>query len=168
MTFKGLSLTLAHRFVREFYISEPESQNFRLTDLCLTYLSFDCLKIDLTEVELRQSILNGDYSFLEYAAKNWLDHLRNFGSDRDHLSPEQYSDIRRKTKVVLDCHQLSRVHDYTPDPDIPRYFLAFSDCPEIFLHPTLRGESQLNQRFGEGWSLRPSIIQPKLLATDRH
>ena len=79
--------------MRELYITEPASQNFRLTDLCLTYLTFDCLKFDLEEDTVQESILNGDYSFLDYAANNWLEHLKDLGLDRGRLDPEQYSSI---------------------------------------------------------------------------
>ena len=154
----------AHRFIRESYIIEPACQNFRLTDLCLTYLTFDCLKFDLGEDKVQQSILNGDYSFLEYSANNWLNHLRDLDSDRERLGPGRYLDIRQKTKAVLDLHHPSRVLDYTPAADIDRYFHAFSDCPEIYLHPALRDDAHLNRRLGEGSALDPSIIQ--LLTAD--
>ena len=143
------------RFVRELYIREPASRNFRLTDLCLTYLTFDCLKFDLGEDQVQESVLNGDYAFLEYAAKNWLSHLRDLDWGRGPFDPAQYSDIQTKTKAVLDFHQRSRAQDYIPMADIGSYFLAFSDCPEIYLHPTLRDESHLNQGSCEGSPLNP-------------
>ena len=113
---------------------------------------------------MRQSILNGDYSFLEYSANNWLNHLRDLDSDRERLGPERYFDIRRKAKAVLDLHQPSRALDYTPAADIDRYFHAFSHCPEIYLHPALRDDAHLNRRLGEGSALDPPIIQ--LLTSD--
>ena len=113
---------------------------------------------------MRQSILNGDYSFLEYSANNWLNHLRDLDLDRKRLGSERYLDIRRKTKAVLDLHRPSRALDYTPAADIARYFLPFSGYAEIFLHPTLRDEAHLNQRSGAGSSLGPCIIQ--LLTAD--
>ena len=149
----------ASRFVRQIYIKEHVNQNFRLTDLCLTYLTFDCLKLDLGESQVHQSILNEDYSFLEYAANNWLNHLKDLGTDKGPFGPVRHSDIRRKTKAVLDLHQDSRAQDCTPTADIARYFLGFSDCPEIYLHPILRDEAHLNQRSGGGSSLNPSVIQ---------
>ena len=157
-------LCITHRFIRESYIIEPACQNFRLTDLCLTYLTFDCLKFDLGEDKVQQSVLNGDYSFLEYSANNWLNHLRDLGLHKERLGPERYLDIRRKTKAVLDLHRPGRVLDYTPAADIARYFRAFSDCAEIYLHPTLRDEAHLSRRSGEGSSPDPSIIQ--LLTAD--
>ena len=108
---------------------------------------------------MRQSIMNGDYAFLEYVANNWLDHLRDLDPDIERLGLEKYSDIRGKLMAVLDFHQPSRAHDYSPAADIACYFLAFSDCPEIYLHPTLRDEAHLNQRSGEGSSLYPLVIQ---------
>ena len=141
---------MALRFVRGSYIRDPASQNFRLTDLCLTYLTFDCLKFDLRDDQVQQSTLNGDYAFLEYAANNWLDHLRDLGSDRRCIDPARYSDICGKTKAVLDFHLPSRAQDSTPASDIARYFLAFSEFPEIYLHPALRAETHLHQGSGEG------------------
>ena len=145
--------------MRELYITEPPSQNFRLTDLCLTYLTFDCLRFNLKEDEVEKALLEGDYSFLEYAANNWLHHLMDLDSDRYRLDTEQYSDIRRKTKSVLDFHQPSRAHCYTPT-DIARYFRAFADSPEIYSHPTLMHETGLGQGSGEGLSLDISIVEP--------
>ena len=113
---------------------------------------------------MQQSILNGDYSFLEYSANNWLSHLRDLDSDRERLCPERYFDIRRKTKAVLDLHHPGRALDYTPAADVARYFRAFLDCPEIYLHPTLRDEGHLNQKSGESFSLNPYIIE--LLTAD--
>ena len=108
---------------------------------------------------MQQSILNGDYAFLEYAANNWLDHLRDLDSDRGRIDPARYSDICRKTKAVLDFHLLSRAQDSTPASDIARYFLAFSDRPEIYFHPALRDGTYLYQVSGEGPSLNLSAMQ---------
>ena len=91
---------MALRFVRQIYIAGHVNQNFRLTDLCLTYLTFDCLKLDLGEDQVQQSILNRDYSFLEYAANNWLNHLTDLDTDKGSFNPVRHSDIRRKTKAV--------------------------------------------------------------------
>ena len=137
--------------MREIYITEPQSQNFRLTDLCLTYLTFDCLKFDLDEDEVQKAILEGDYSFLEYAANHWLNHLKDLNSDRCLLDPERYYDIHRKTKAALDFHQPGRVQDYIPT-DVAQYFRAFADSPEIYNHPTLINETCLSQDSGEGLS----------------
>ena len=145
--------------MRELYIGELANRSFTrtLTDLCLTYLSFDFLKFDLGEDEVQRSILNGDYAFLEYAGNHWLNHLRDLESDMGRLNPERHSDILRKTKAVLDLHQPSTGHDYTPTADITQYFHAFSDCPEIYLHPALRDESHFSRRLGEGLPVNPSI-----------
>ena len=145
--------------MRELYIGEPSSQNSRLTDLCLTYLTFDCLKSDLGDEQVEKSVFNGDYAFLEYAANNWLHHLRDLGRGRVPIDPARYSDIRRKTKDVLDFHQRSRSQDYTPTADVASYFHTFSSCPEIYLHPTLTGEAHLNQGSGEGSSHNLLVTQ---------
>ena len=154
---------MAVRFVRQIYITEPVNQNLRLTDLCLTYLTFDCLKFDLGEDQVRQSILNGDYSFLEYAANNWISHLKCL--DSEPFYHVRHSGIHTKTKAVLDFHQGSRAPDCTSTADIDRYFHAFSDCPEIYLHPTLRGEAHLSHKSSEGPSLsQPAIqLQPDII-----
>ena len=107
---------------------------------------------------MQKSVLNGDYAFLEYAASNWLHHLRDLDSDRGHLGPEQHSDLRRKTKEVLDMHQPNRAQDYIPVADMARYFLAFSDCPEIYLHSALRDEAHLSQKSSEGPSHNLFVI----------
>ena len=101
---------------------------------------------------MQQSVLNGDYAFLEYAANNWLSHLRDLDWGRGPFDPAQYSDIQTKTKAVLDFHQRSRAQDYIPMADIGSYFLAFSDCPEIYLHPALGNEASFDGRVGEGSS----------------
>lgn len=137
--------------MREIYIRELPSQNLRLIDLCLTYLAFDCLKFDLGEDEVQQSVLNGDYSFLEYAANNWLNHLRDLDLDSCCLHSERDSDIHRKTKAVLDFHQRSKAQGYTPT-DIARYFRAFAGYPEIYNHPALMHETGLGQGSSEGLS----------------
>ena len=150
---------MALRFVRQIYITEPVNWNFRLTDLCLTYLTFDCLRFDLGEDQVRKSILNGDYSFLEYAANNWISHLKGLDSGGEPFGHALYPDIRGKAKAVLDFYQGSRAQDCTPTEDIAGYFHAFSDCPEIYLHPALRGEAHLSQRSSEGRYLNQPVIQ---------
>ena len=108
---------------------------------------------------MQQSVLNGDYAFLEYSANNWLKHLRDLDCDREPLDSARYSDIRRKTKDVLDFHQRSRSQDYTPTADIASYFHAFSTCPEISLHPTLMDEPHLNLGSDEGLSRNLFVTQ---------
>ena len=106
---------------------------------------------------MQRATLNGDYSFLEYAANNWLNHLKDLDLERCRLGQERCSDIHKKAKAVLDFHPPSREQDYTP-ADVARYFRAFEDCTEIYNHPTLVRETGLSQGSGEGLTLPLSIV----------
>lgn len=43
---------------------------------CFLYFSFDCFNERLNEDQIIQNIMNGNFSWLEYAEKYWLDHAK--------------------------------------------------------------------------------------------
>jgi len=54
------------------------SEEYKLACLCLGYLNFRCFDGGLSESEIRAFVWKGYYSFLDYAAVYWLDHLEQW------------------------------------------------------------------------------------------
>jgi hypothetical protein len=43
--------------------------------LCLQYLLFDCFDSDLSDEKITENIFQGNYSFQDYSALHWIDHM---------------------------------------------------------------------------------------------
>ena len=58
------------------YFIDPSAATLRLALLCTSYLTLRCFNpyLDLSEIET--SIYKGDYAFQEYAALNWIHHIK--------------------------------------------------------------------------------------------
>ena len=70
-------LTLRSFLVDQSYIRLVPVE-LGLTRLCLGYLNFPCLGDGVSESEMKTSVLKGCYSFLDYAALYWVDHLEGW------------------------------------------------------------------------------------------
>jgi hypothetical protein len=57
---------------------DPTFEEFKITRLCLGYLNFRCFQESVPESETKDFVLNGSYSFLDYAAVYWVDHLEEW------------------------------------------------------------------------------------------
>lgn len=49
---------------------------YRLTDICMSYLSFPCFDPSLDEATTVQCIQSGDYVLQDYAVSNWIPHVK--------------------------------------------------------------------------------------------
>ena len=48
----------------------------RMALLCSSYLTFPCFSPDIDISEIEASVYRGDYAFQEYAALNWIHHIK--------------------------------------------------------------------------------------------
>jgi hypothetical protein len=44
---------------------------------CITYLSFSCFDINITDEEVKENILSGEYCLHLYAERNWMYHVKH-------------------------------------------------------------------------------------------
>ena len=69
-----MSRYLLQHHSRQFV--SPNAAKLRLALLCTSYLTFPCFNpyLDLSDIET--SVHRGDYAFQEYAALNWIHHIK--------------------------------------------------------------------------------------------
>ncbi|PMD12225.1 hypothetical protein NA56DRAFT_756767 [Hyaloscypha hepaticicola] len=76
------SVEMVHLTARFFLVSQKHidlaSEEFELVKLCLGYLNFRCFQDSTPELETKEFVLKGYYSFLDYAALHWVDHLEEW------------------------------------------------------------------------------------------
>ncbi|KAF8459944.1 hypothetical protein BDZ91DRAFT_785581, partial [Kalaharituber pfeilii] len=65
----------ARFFLTERNLIDLVSAELNLAILCTTYLTFDCFDSLLPETEIRKFVLEGYFSFQDYAAVYWFDHV---------------------------------------------------------------------------------------------
>jgi hypothetical protein len=54
---------------------DTTSATGKLTELSVTYLSFDCFASTLAELDLTTAMRRGDYALQDYAVCNWIPHI---------------------------------------------------------------------------------------------
>ncbi|KAH8687413.1 hypothetical protein BGZ60DRAFT_363661, partial [Tricladium varicosporioides] len=85
------SVEMVHLTARFFLITQKHinlaSKELELARLCLGYLNFRCFRSDIPESETRDFVLKGYYSFLEYAAMHWVDHLEELAPNGNYTEP---------------------------------------------------------------------------------
>ena len=50
-------------------------EDLHIANFCLDYLNFGCFDANLTDLEIREFLRQGYYSFEDYAIAHWLDHV---------------------------------------------------------------------------------------------
>ena len=58
------------------YFVDPSAATLRLALLCTSYLTLPCFNPSLDLSEIASSVYKGDYAFQEYAALNWIHHIK--------------------------------------------------------------------------------------------
>lgn len=78
---------------------DPDAANSRLALLCTSYLTLSWFKpcLDLSDIEV--SVYKGDYAFQEYAALNWIHHVRCVTKSGEVSTDADTSSL--KTAVVI-------------------------------------------------------------------
>lgn len=70
---------LGTNYLYSFFIEEYAVQvgmPLHFANLCLTYLTLDCFQQCSDKSQMEPHIINGSYSFLEYASTHAVDHIK--------------------------------------------------------------------------------------------
>jgi len=120
--------------IKQNFIKVPHEE-LRIALLCTRYLSFGCFKNDLTDHRIQAYIMDGHYSFLDYAAVHWLDHLEACGGlfeacstgDIDNLDLEgNPANLARYLEVFVDRHWKGGAKEPAVSGAVKRRFGAFA------------------------------------------
>lgn len=60
--------------------------NQNIARTCISYLGFDCFETDLTDADVKKSILLGEYALQGYAESQWFYHVERGAYNLDDLS----------------------------------------------------------------------------------
>jgi len=60
--------------------------SYKITDICMSYLSFPCFDLSLDGSTIIQAVQRGDYAFQDYAISNWIAHVQALRVVPPHLN----------------------------------------------------------------------------------
>ncbi|KAF8457906.1 hypothetical protein BDZ91DRAFT_852248 [Kalaharituber pfeilii] len=115
------------------YVRLPSAEA-NLAHLCVNYLTFDCFNRTLPETEIRQFALDGHFSFQDYAALHWLDHIEilctNFSDNAQQIA---------KIAGPLECFLQQQLNTQSDDwkeinikQDIQSKFQGLEGFPAVY------------------------------------
>lgn len=86
------------------YFVNPSAANLRLALLCASYLTLPCFSpcLDLTDVEV--SVYKGDYAFQEYAALNWIHHIKCLTDHGELATNVDMSSLKTAVVILFQRH----------------------------------------------------------------
>jgi hypothetical protein len=67
----------SRRFLIQSQVINEGREEKQMTLLCLSYLSFESLDANIARETMRRHLMDGDYTFLEYATLHWNHHLES-------------------------------------------------------------------------------------------
>ena len=86
------------------YFIDPSAATLRLALLCTSYLTLPCFNpyLDLSEIETL--VYKGDYAFQEYAALNWIHHIKCL-NDYDKVATNvDMSNLKNAVVILFQRH----------------------------------------------------------------
>lgn len=88
----------SHQFV------DPSAAKLRLALLCTSYLTLRCFDphFDLSDIKI--SVHNGDYAFQEYAALNWIHHIRCLNDYNKVATSVDLSSLKNAVAILYQRH----------------------------------------------------------------
>ncbi|KAF8454286.1 hypothetical protein BDZ91DRAFT_562030 [Kalaharituber pfeilii] len=110
------------------------SAEANLAHLCVNYLTFDCFNRTLPGNEIRQFVLNGYFSFQDYAALYWLDHVEVL-CDKSSADVQQIAKIAGAVKHLLQQQLNTESIDWKKikiRKAVQSSFEALKDFPEVY------------------------------------
>lgn len=93
------------------------SGELHIADFCLTYLNFGCFNANLTDLEIREFLQQGYYSFEDYTIAHWLDHVE---SSTSQLLPSEATSLERlaqKIESFFMKHEVDSTQDQSVSTD---------------------------------------------------
>lgn len=110
-----LSSYLLQHHSRQFI--NPSAAKLRLALLCTSYLTFSCFNpyLDLSDIET--SVHRGDYAFQEYAALNWIHHIKCLNDNDTVMFNVDLSSLKNAVVILYQRH-LGQLAIGNPDLNI--------------------------------------------------
>ncbi|KAF8462703.1 hypothetical protein BDZ91DRAFT_327772 [Kalaharituber pfeilii] len=105
-----------------------------LAHLCVTYLTFDCFNSTLTDEDLRRFLIEGYFSFQDYAMLYWLDHIETYSSQLSH-SLEKTREIACSLKDFLERHLNTQAANWEKiqiNEGTKHNFKCFQGYPDVY------------------------------------
>ena len=118
-----LSSYLLQHHSRQFV--NPSAANLRLALLCTSYLTFPCFNPYLNLSNIETSVHRGDYAFQEYAALNWIHHIKCLNDNDTVMFNVDLSRLKNAAVILYQRH-LGQLAIGNPD-------LSIQD-PDLHLH----------------------------------
>lgn len=100
-------------------------EDINLATLCVQYLTFDCFDIGLSDDQIRRFMFNGDYSFQDYAAVYWIQHVEDSGQQIANYESDDFGKLIGHLRKLLDKHWGDLEMDPAAPPAIRKRFRAF-------------------------------------------
>ncbi|KAF8454825.1 hypothetical protein BDZ91DRAFT_852907 [Kalaharituber pfeilii] len=163
---KDNTIHFVHMTARLFLIERQflnlASAESNLAYLCVNYLSFDCFNRTLTENEVHQFALDGYFSFQDYAAVYWFDHIDNFCS--------KWADNTQRTEKIPSTLEIflqqqlntesSNWENIKINHAMQSRFKCFEGFPEVYRNLTrlVCGAAGLRKATRQGGSLGPFTL----------
>lgn len=118
-----LSSYLLQHHSRQFV--NPSAANLRLALLCTSYLTFPCFNPYLGLSDIETSVHRGDYAFQEYAALNWIHHIKCLNDSDTVMFNVDLSSLKNAVLILYQRH-LGQLAIGNPD-------LSIQD-PDLHMH----------------------------------
>ena len=78
----------------------PQIANRNMVRLCMSYLTFDCIKREIDYPEYLERVEKGEYAFLEYSVCYWLQHMLHLRSEEERDSNETRSLLKLSCQIL--------------------------------------------------------------------
>ena len=102
-----------------------------MAQLCTSYLTFPCFDAQLDESNVRELVQRGDFAFLEYAAFNWIHHVKSVldtSTLRDSMTRLHQHNLQQFSALSSDSSfQESAIHGQDLTASIGNYWQVVYD-----------------------------------------
>ncbi|KAF8454287.1 hypothetical protein BDZ91DRAFT_842142, partial [Kalaharituber pfeilii] len=132
-TIQFVHMTARIFLTKSSYVHLPSAEA-NLAHLCVNYLTFNCFNWTLPGNEIRQFVLDGYFSFQDYAALYWLDHI-------EILCTNFSANVQEITKIVGPLERFLQQQLNTESPDwqdiritqaVQSKFTGLEGFPEVY------------------------------------
>lgn len=84
---------MVHSYLVEGKYVHIPTENYKLAILCLRYLTFECFDCELADEKVQKFLMEGYYSFQDYAVLHWIDHLESYVTSLDQTDLPNHEDF---------------------------------------------------------------------------
>ena len=79
---------------------DSSSAKSRLALLCTSYLTLPCSSPYLGRSDIEKSVFKGEYAFQEYAAFNWIHHVKNLADHGEVATNAEMSSLKNAVVIL--------------------------------------------------------------------